>query len=201
MNILDIEINEYLKRKVNAYYHGYHRKWTDTQVGFINTLKNDDSTFSENRKDFGFTLSGATNALYQILESDLNQIAKLNQFKLTVCFVPRAKKNTNYQSNQLLFGNTIKKFVINNSDKFNDGTEFITRIIDTPTTHKTRNYHSVEIGITKKTCSLSPNINGKHILLIDDIYTKSVNIDEDAIQALFDGGASNVIFYAIGKTE
>ena len=41
---------------------------------------------------------------------------------------------------------------------------------------------------------------GKDILLIDDIYTKTVNIDEDAIQALLDNGARSVFFYAIGKT-
>jgi len=37
-------------------------------------------------------------------------------------------------------------------------------------------------------------------LLIDDIYTKSINIDEDAIQALIDKGAKSIVFYAIGKT-
>jgi predicted amidophosphoribosyltransferase len=41
---------------------------------------------------------------------------------------------------------------------------------------------------------------GKDILLIDDVYTCSINIDEDAIQALYDNGANSVIFYAIGKT-
>ena len=37
-------------------------------------------------------------------------------------------------------------------------------------------------------------------ILIDDLYTASVNIDEDAIQALFDNGARSVIFYSLGKT-
>jgi predicted amidophosphoribosyltransferase len=41
---------------------------------------------------------------------------------------------------------------------------------------------------------------GKDILLIDDIYTKTVNIDEDAIQALLSKGAKSVSFYAIGFT-
>ena len=44
------------------------------------------------------------------------------------------------------------------------------------------------------------NVIGKDILLIDDIYTKTVNIDEDAIQSLISKGANSVSFYAIGKT-
>jgi len=55
-------------------------------------------------------------------------------------------------------------------------------------------------GITKDTCNISDNVIGKNILLIDDIYTKSVNIDEDAIQALLNKGAKLVVFYAVGRT-
>ena len=55
-------------------------------------------------------------------------------------------------------------------------------------------------GITKTTCTISDEIKGKDILLIDDVYTKDVGIDEDAIQALFDHGAKSVIFYSVGKT-
>jgi phosphoribosylpyrophosphate synthetase len=56
------------------------------------------------------------------------------------------------------------------------------------------------VGITKATCKISSDVRGKDILLIDDIYTKGVNIDEDAIQALLDNGAKSVIFYAVAKT-
>ena len=55
-------------------------------------------------------------------------------------------------------------------------------------------------GISSDTCSFSNNINGKDILLIDDIYTRTVNIDEDVIQSLINLGANTVSFYAIGKT-
>lgn len=41
----------------------------------------------------------------------------------------------------------------------------------------------------------------KDILLIDDIYTKTINIDEDAIQALIESGAKSVTFYAVGRTR
>ena len=56
------------------------------------------------------------------------------------------------------------------------------------------------VGITNATCNISDSVNGKDILLIDDIYTKTVNIDEDAIQALLNKGAKSVAFYAIGNT-
>jgi phosphoribosylpyrophosphate synthetase len=55
-------------------------------------------------------------------------------------------------------------------------------------------------GITKDTCKISDNVRGKDILLIDDLYTKTVNIDEDAIQALLNKGAKSIVFYAVGKT-
>ena len=50
------------------------------------------------------------------------------------------------------------------------------------------------IGVSLK------HVKGKDILLIDDVYTKSINIDEDAIQVLLDKGARSVLFYCIGKT-
>jgi phosphoribosylpyrophosphate synthetase len=53
-------------------------------------------------------------------------------------------------------------------------------------------------GITINTCDFSKDVMGKDIMLVDDLYTNSVNIDEDAIQALFDKGANSVVFYSIG---
>ena len=55
-------------------------------------------------------------------------------------------------------------------------------------------------GITNDTCTLSDSIVGKNILLIDDLYTKTINIDEDCLQALIDKGAKQVYFYSVGKT-
>ncbi|MCB0541814.1 MAG: amidophosphoribosyltransferase, partial [Bacteroidetes bacterium] len=86
---------------------------------------------------------------------------------------------------------------------FIDGSEYIKRVKDTKTTHRARSGHGGNgdmpyPSITLDTCSFSLNVKGKDILLIDDLYTNSVNIDEDAIQALFDKGANSVIFYSIG---
>ncbi len=54
-------------------------------------------------------------------------------------------------------------------------------------------------GITEATCVISSNVKGQNILLVDDIYTPGVNIDEDAINALLNMGALAVTFYAVGK--
>jgi hypoxanthine-guanine phosphoribosyltransferase len=80
---------------------------------------------------------------------------------------------------------------------------------DTKTTHLAHSPKAAQyagngsmpyIGITKDTCNISDNIRGKRILLIDDIYTAGVNIDEDAIQTLLHNGAKFINFYAVGKT-
>lgn len=200
MKNLELEINDYLQHETPAYYHGYHKGWNNTEVGYINTLKNDQGTFNNNQKDFGYTLSGAQDALYKALEKDLPNIANSSTNKLTICVVPRSKCNSSYKLTQLLFIDTIKKYILNNNTLFNDGTDYILRIQDTPTTHSTHDYNSVKVGITKRTCKISNDIKGSDVLLIDDIYTRHVNIDEDAIQAIYDNGANKVIFYALGNT-
>ena len=88
---------------------------------------------------------------------------------------------------------------------FVDGTDYIVRHTDTRTTHMDKsgyggNGNLPYPGITKDTCTISDKIIGKDILLIDDLYTESINIDEDAIQALLDCGAKSVTFYSLGKT-
>ena len=82
---------------------------------------------------------------------------------------------------------------------FVDGTHDIIRHTNTATTHMARSGHGglgemPYVGITKETCSISDDVIGQDILLIDDLYTKTVNIDEDCIQALLDKGARSAIF-------
>lgn len=109
-----------------------------------------------------------------------------------------------YAPNQLLFRTTVQNYVINAGLNFFDGTSNIIRHTDTRTTHSDRsgnggNGPKPYPGITKDTCDIK-NIQGKDILLIDDLYTKHICIDEDAIQALYDNGANRVVFYSVGKT-
>ena len=95
--------------------------------------------------------------------------------------------------------------VVDGLNGYNNGTAYIIRHTNTRTTHMDRSGYGGDgnlpyVGITKATCKISNEVIDKDILLIDDIYTSGVNIDEDAIQSLLDKGARNVYFYAIGKT-
>jgi len=199
MKNFTINTNPYLDNEIEAYYFGTHENWRSTEVGFLNTLKNDDGTFTNARREFGFTLDEAKNKVKENLNRDLPELSKNYNIKFTVCIVPRSKPSAMYNDNQLKFSEAIKEFV-NEHTEFYDGTNYIQRIIETPVTHLTKDYNSVTVGVTKETCSISSEVNGKDIILIDDIYTESVNIIEDAIQALFDNGAKSVILYTLGKT-
>ncbi|MCS3552328.1 MULTISPECIES: phosphoribosyltransferase [unclassified Sphingobacterium] len=195
-----INPNEYLKQSVDGYFHGTHARWDNTEVGFINTLKNDDGSFRYDRKDFNYTLAEAQEALCAVLLEDLIKLKKEYTVELTICVIPRAKRPDQYKKTQLLFIDTIKKFTLEHKHLFLDGTDYIQRTKDTPTTHQTQDYGSVTVGITKQTCEISQYVKGKTIILIDDIYTEGININEDAIQALYDNEAKNIILYVVGKT-
>lgn len=194
--------NDYLKIGITAFYHSdYHSggNWRieSTIENMIWTLKNDSSPFP-------LRLPRAKQQIENILSTDLPQILSSTYFNsLTVCVVPRAKKDSYYKSDQLYFRQIIND-VVNKLNGFHNGTDYIKRHTNTKTTHlrgeEGGDGRLPYIGITKNTCTISKEVQNKDILLIDDIYTKSVNIDEDAIQELLDNGAKSVIFYAIGKT-
>ncbi|MDE6087093.1 MAG: hypothetical protein K2G25_01750 [Oscillospiraceae bacterium] len=89
-----------------------------------------------------------------------------------------------------------------------NGAYFIKRDEDTKTTHlmNTKNGDMNTTGkapypgITRDTCSLHGDVRGKNVILIDDIYTHGVNVDEDCVQFLFDNGARKVVLYTLCKT-
>jgi len=163
-------------------------------------LKNTFNDFSKRK------LESALIELLSILQEDLPQILqKLGFDVITVCVVPRAKAEETYSENQLLFKKAVRDFIRGTSG-FVDGTSYILRHTDTKTTHLSNtnipNYGPMPYpGITEETCVISSNVSEKNILLIDDIYTPGVNIDEDAINALLKAGARTVTFYAVAKVE
>ncbi|MQZ56731.1 amidophosphoribosyltransferase [Acinetobacter junii] len=193
---------QFLTKKVIGYYHDdYHsanneKRTTEGTVEFvITTLKNQ---FNEKGRD---VLHKAIENLAKILRDDFPQIMTGND--MAICVIPRAKVENNYQDNQLLFKKVVS--VIAKELKYIDGTDYILRHTDTCTTHLARSGYGGNgdmpyPGITKATCTISNEVKGKDILLVDDLYTPELGIDDDAIQALFDHGASSVIFYSIGKT-
>jgi predicted amidophosphoribosyltransferase len=201
MTPFTIEQNDYLTQNIQAFYHtDFGGSQFPGNPNFLYKLKNDPHhkwTTSDLRKaisDFG-----------KILVSDLQKIqTHLGKSSLTICVVPRSKADSAYHPNQLLFKATVKQ-VINNLGLI-DGTDYMIRHTNTRTTHLRRETEVVNDGelpspgITNATCTISDEVIGKDILLIDDVYTKTVNIDEDAIEALLRKRANSVAFYAIGKT-
>ena len=193
-----------LTRDVPAFYHEDYMgggRWNQagTIENTICTLKNDITPYAPT------VPQGARNRLAQILRSDLPLILKATgRPSLRVCVIPRAKKEGTYRPDQLYLRATIQS-VVQGLVGFEDGTHDIIRHTDTKTTHRARWGYGGDgrmpyAGITNDTCTLSNAIIGKDILLIDDLYTKTVNIDEDCLHALFDKGAKHVFFYSIGKT-
>lgn len=201
-----IDTNEFLTQKIIAYYNRRYTGYKNQDnPDFLNTLKNtyNNETLSQ--------LNGARQDVENILLADIPKIIKSNNFQNCVCVcVPRAKALASYTDNQLFFRDAVRNASKSISDLV-DGTEVIIRHTNTCTTHLKKARDDGRInnndgdmpypGITKKTCHIdSEKIVSQKIILIDDIYTKGVNIDEDCIQALIDNGALKVIFYAIGRT-
>ena len=199
--------HECLKHHTVAFYHDNYfggGRWRQqgTIENMICTLKNDITPYPE------VVLVDAFNQLTKVLKQDLLQVINHLHFhrKLIVCVVPRAKREEHYAPNQRLFRQSVQE-VIRSWGNIEDGSYYILRHTDTVTTHLTHHTslpagHTPRVycGITNETCSISANVQGGDILLIDDLYTKGVGIDEDCIQALYDNGANSVILYTIGRT-
>jgi hypothetical protein len=200
MNNFTINSNEFLKVQTQAYYrHDYTTFGTEGNPDFINHLKNSFDNTSIN------VLQAAMYDLCNVLIEDLPKIKNLHiNTNLIVCVIPRAKVEGAYSGNQKLFKSIISK-VADQVSGLTNGTNYILRKINTRTTHMNKSGYGGDgempyVGITKASCIISLEVRGKDILLIDDIYTWGVNIDEDAIQALLDCGAKSVIFYSVAKT-
>ena len=193
--------NEYLNQEIKSFYHTHYLGYRKLgNPDYINILKNTYNSYSKQ------ILENAAQKLADVLLEDFPMvIEKLGVNKITVCVVPRAKSENSYHPNQLLFKKVVRH--ICNKLSIKDGADYIIRQTNTRTTHlplHTPNYNndgnSPYPGITIDTCNISDSIQGKKILLIDDVYTNNINIDEDAIQALLDKGAKSVFFYSVGRT-
>nr|WP_241634554.1 hypothetical protein [Fusobacterium gastrosuis] len=195
-----IEKNTFLSKEITGYYNTIFTGFkNEGNPDFINILKN---TFNTEKC---INLIEAQKEVIKRLEKDIPQIIEKENLNNCICInVPRAKIESKYSYSQLFFKDAVSR--VNKKLQLIDGTNFIKRIKDTKTTHL-KNVAKNEgplpyVGITKDTCEIDrKNIEGNDIILIDDVYTKTVNIDEDCIQALLDNGARKVIFYSIGFTR
>lgn len=153
-------------------------------------------------------LNSAKEEVEKILLDDIPAIMKKNNLEeCSIVCVPRAKALASYTEKQLFFQSAVG----NAASKIKgaiDASKSITRTVNTKTTHL-KNSQNIKNdgdlpypGITSDTCTVDlNNIKNKDIILVDDIYTISANVDEDCIQFLLDNGARTVIFYAIAYTD
>lgn len=195
--------NNYLKYSINGYFHQYYTGYKKPgNPNFINTLKNtfDSTSYKE--------LIDAQRMVFNIIKQDLENIIRQSNQRSYLCMcVPRAKAIDEYSRWQLMFIKAVS-LVAQKTDGLIDGTGYIVRHKNTRTTHlrnvsQEKNDGEMPYpGITKDTCNIDiDKINGKNIILVDDIYTKNVNVAEDCIQALFDSGVRDIIFYVVGYTR
>jgi len=205
--IFNIIPNDYLRKKTIGFYNREYIKFNQPEnPDFLNILKN---TFG---KENNLVLEEAKSTVIKILLEDLPHVIQYNHSKnirnLICLCVPRAKSLKQYNDNQLLFMYAVREALRNIKDIF-DGTDIIVRNFNTRTTHIRKPPSNFDNngdlpypGILKNTCTLMVDkIRGQNLILIDDVYTSNVNIDEDCIQALYDCGAKNISFYAISKTR
>lgn len=201
-----IESNGYLNKQIVAFYDCAYMRPDPEGSGFsirvsdaIRTLKNTFNRESDNE------LFRAKNYIRTIATTDLKQIIEQERIEnpIIVC-VPRSKAD--FSDKQLLFRKAISEAA--NNTVATNGAEYIRRIRNTKTTHLA-NTRKGDMsgdgdmpypGITNDTCRLSGSVSGRNVILVDDIYTKTVNIDEDCCQFLLDNGAKSVTLYTICKT-
>lgn len=200
----EIQRNRYLRNTLMGYYSIDFLSYGQSGVlSFLHILKN--NYLSEKGIDLIDAKDEASDKIYNFL-LDYKKYKIIEN--MLVCRIPRSK--TYFEESQLYFQQAIKEAVAlanrNLNNRLIDGIKYITRIKDVATTHLSRNQQEEDDdimpypGITKDSCSISNEVRGRTILLIDDIYTLGVGVVEDCIQALYDKGAKEVIFYAVGRT-
>lgn len=206
-----IHANNFLKVNVKGWYNlpyiGYRK---NGNPDFLNVIKNN---FNDVQL---ISMKKSRQMVENILSHDLKELVQRWSLRNCLCVcVPRSKSLTTYTPHQLFFRDAVRN-VASTIQDLQDGTHVIRRHTNTFTSHLSSDTGRVTAtgkkytndgnkpypGITKDTCSIDKEMVYNHrVLLVDDIYTKCVNVDEDCLQALLDNGAKEIFFYAIACTE
>ncbi len=169
MKELTIKANKFLEKNNQGFYNceylGYQKP---NNPDFFNRLKNISGQYDELNLVEDFV---------DISERLIEDFKKLSQkyHNYSVCVIPRSKADKSYSARQLMFKKAVSS--IANKLGLTNATEVIKRVKNTRTTHNWRlenNFGNLPyVGITKDTCEIDINkINGKNIILVDDIYTE-----------------------------
>ncbi|MBO4288119.1 MAG: amidophosphoribosyltransferase [Kiritimatiellae bacterium] len=188
----------FLSREVDLYFHDLYHGFGSPKntLAYVNYLKND-------LRYYDAQVSQSEDKAAMVLAADLEKLVGLYG-PLTVCGVPRSKREDTYPFEKTGLKRAIRKAIAMNVD-LSDGLDYVVRYTNTLCTHRSYWGHGGDgegprPGLLRDTCHLSSDIAGKDIVLVDDIYTANVGIDEDAVQALLDAGAKSVVLYAFGCT-
>lgn len=214
----EIQGNEYLKENCIGYYSmDFKSVRQGGELTFLHTLKNNKLDIKEDylikAKDEAYNFIFNFIKIYHghIIVNTTRHFGCRN---VVVCRVPRSK--TYFEDSQLYFQKAIREAIFDFNVYLDinlvDGIHYIQRIEDVATTHLASSQLAQATlpklcsgdkpypGITRNTCFISKEVANRTILLIDDIYTLYANVVEDCIQALYDNGAKEVMFYAVGRT-
>lgn len=203
MNEFYIPPNAYLRRKTRAFYHSKYTRYRNRgNPDYINVLKNTYNSCS------AYALQSAAEELKSVLHGCFYKLANVIRCDgMMVCVVPRAKSEESYHPKQLEFRSVVREVVRGWGKSFVDGTDCMIRHTNTRTTHLPKSIQNFVNdgpdpypGITEDTCYISHEVRGKTVLLIDDVYTPGVNVNEDAISALYNAGADSVTLYAVSHS-
>ena len=188
----------FLDRDIDLYFHDHYYGFSSAEntIKYVNYLKND-------RRDFDKVIAASEDRAAAVLAADLAELVGVYG-PLTVCGIPRSKREDAYPPEKMGLKRAIRKAIAMNPD-LSDGLDYIVRHTNTLCTHLSYGGHGGDgerprRGLMRDTCNISAEVAGKNIVLIDDIYTAGVGIDEDGVQALLDAGARSVIMYTFGCT-
>ena len=188
----------FLDRDIDLYFHDHYYGFSSAEntIKYVNYLKNDRRTFDK-------LIPASEDRAAAVLAADLTELVD-EYGPLTVCGIPRSKREDAYSPEKMGLKRAIRKAITMNPN-LSDGLDYIVRHTNTLCTH--RSYwgyggdgEGPRPGLIRDTCYLSEEISGKDIVLVDDIYTAGVGIDEDGVQAILNAGAKSVIMYTFGCT-
>lgn len=191
--------NRFLRNTTCGVFHDYYISKTNGGSNFSNLIINIKY----------YATDEIVKEVANIICSDLKKILSFDFYKekqVSVITVPRSKPDNFWRESELQF-RTAVRLGIQNIENIVDKTNSIIRVKETKTTHLSHrdipgnNGDEPYPGITKDTCEFTGNIDGEHVILIDDIYTESKGVDEDCIQFLRDQGAKSVLLYTLGMTK
>ena len=200
MNKFTLQENSFLGKCTQGYYSkdyiGYQQP---NNPDFINHLKNMTKAKNELElvHDFVVAYETAYTAIKEIIQSE-------SLLNCVITVVPRSKTENSYAQSQKMFRKAIS--CVADQLKLTNATEAFKRVKNTRTTHSWRMENNTGDlpypGITRDTCEIDGSyFHRKDVILVDDIYTKNINVAEDCIQTLYDFGAKRVIMYVIAKTR